>query len=102
MRARGVFGFSATGDVGATATCSVAASICRGLRRQNAIESLPLPRTGSVRFWTFNALLNEAAPVQSPETITFARLRAIQRLSRGQLAAKIDSGDFGNPAKDAR
>jgi len=39
MRARGVLGRSATGDAGAIATDSVAASICRGVRRQNAIES---------------------------------------------------------------
>jgi len=41
-------GLSATGDVGATATWLVAACICRGLRRQYAITSLPFPpdRTG--------------------------------------------------------
>jgi hypothetical protein len=32
---------SVTGDAGATATVSVAACICRDMRRQNAIESLP-------------------------------------------------------------
>jgi hypothetical protein len=40
MRERGDFARSTTGEAGATATESVAACICRGVRRQNAIESL--------------------------------------------------------------
>src|SRR6202163_4295594 len=42
MRERGdLAGFTGTAAGGATATESVAACICRGLRRQYAIESLP-------------------------------------------------------------
>jgi len=89
MRERGDLGLSATGDVGATATWPVVACICRGLRRQYAITSLPFFRRDRIGpFRVSNAISNEAARRSGHAPFNFAWLAAILSQTRGPVAAK--------------
>ena len=82
MRGRGdLAGFAGgTADEGATATDSVAACICGGLRRQYAIESLP-SRAGleAARFTMINLVpfSSEAAPFWAAKTLDFGHPGAV-------------------------
>ncbi len=58
--------------------------------------------TGLVRFWTFNALSNEAAPVVSPETFTFATVWAHPTPNPWPACGENRFRRFRLPPKDAR
>src|SRR5438552_16354623 len=71
-------------EEGATATCSVAACICRGVRRQNAIESPP-SRIGPD--WPLAHNVMPFRPELHPTLQTAPELRPHER----HLTAKIET-----------
>jgi len=64
MPGRG-FGVRAGDEEGATATWSVAACICRGVRRRNTIKYCLRARAGQPGHAQSNALSSRAAPCQA-------------------------------------
>jgi hypothetical protein len=99
MRERGDLGFSATGDVGATATWLVAACICRGLRRQYAITSLPFSADLLARRRVSNAFSIEAAPPFGPRSVHFRMACGHRAPNPWPGCGEINQAGFGRASQ---